>query len=154
MSGTQSPLEMGATLIRLFEGFSAEPYPDSGGTWTIGYGTVIIDGKPVTADTPSITVERAEELMISELSPKAASVDKAVPADATDNQRAAVYSFAYNEGLGAFLKSTLLRLWKSGDVQGAADEFRKWVYCAGRKLGGLVNRREVERAVFLGTVTV
>lgn len=41
--------------IRRDEGFSQDPYQDTVGVWTIGYGTTLLNGKAVTADTPRIT---------------------------------------------------------------------------------------------------
>ncbi len=35
-----------------------------------------------------------------------------------------------------------------GDVQGAADQFGKWVNAGGKQLPGLVARRQAERALF------
>ncbi|MEC9215858.1 MAG: lysozyme, partial [Pseudomonadota bacterium] len=37
----------------------------------------------------------------------------------------------------------------AGEDGGAADEFPRWVFAAGRRLAGLVRRREAERALFL-----
>jgi lysozyme len=52
-------------------------------------------------------------------------------------------------GLAALERSTLARRWKRGDVQGAADEFLRWVRAGKRVLPGLAKRREAERQVFL-----
>ncbi|HXT81398.1 MAG TPA: lysozyme [Acetobacteraceae bacterium] len=147
-------LEIAARLLRQLEGCVLTPYQDQGGTWTIGIGTTHIDGQPVTGETPPIATEQAEAYMQAELQPTAAEVDREAPPDATDAQRAACYSFAYNEGVGAFAGSTLLRLWRSGDVEGAAAQFDAWVYAGGHVSKGLVNRRALEKAVFLGQVRV
>jgi GH24 family phage-related lysozyme (muramidase) len=40
--------------IKSFEGFSATPYKDGRGIWTIGYGTTTINGYKVTKDTPAV----------------------------------------------------------------------------------------------------
>jgi lysozyme len=70
----------------------------------------------------------------------------------TAAERAALVSFAFNVGLGALSRSTLLRRVNAGDRAGAAGEFSRWVYgtAAGRKvrLGGLVRRRRAEAALF------
>lgn len=67
----------------------------------------------------------------------------------TANQKAALIDFVYNLGAGAFGSSTLLKKLNAGDYKGAADEFPKWVYAGGRVLGGLVNRRKIERDLFI-----
>jgi lysozyme len=58
-------------------------------------------------------------------------------------------SFIYNVGSGNFQASTLRRKIKAGDLAGAANEFPRWVYGGGRRLPGLVRRREAERTLFL-----
>ena len=58
-------------------------------------------------------------------------------------------SFIYNEGAGAFEKSTLLKKLNNGDKKGAADEFDKWVYSKGKVSKGLVGRRQREKELFL-----
>ena len=76
-------LAMAARLVGQCEGCRLAPYQDNGrGVWTIGIGSIQIDGQPVTADTPPITQEQAWALMMDELRPTAALVDEmlAVPA--------------------------------------------------------------------------
>lgn len=147
-------LAMASRLIIQCEGTKLAPYQDSGGVWTIGNGTITIDGEPVTAETPPITMARASELMMAELEEKAAAVDAVAPVDATDGQRSSCYSFTYNLGVSAFEKSTLLKKWLAGDVLGAGDQFNAWIYAGGHIVQGLVNRRKLERAIFLGLTTV
>ena len=148
---TDTALAIAADLIRGFEGCVLHPYQDVAGVWTIGIGSIRMpDGSHVTADTPPITLDQAEAMMMDELQPTAAKVDALCPPDATDAQRAACYSFAYNLGVGAFAGSTLLRLWRAGDTGGAAAEFPRWVYAAGKVSRGLQNRRAAERACFEG----
>ena len=144
-----SALDIATKLVIQFEGFRSHPYQDVAGVWTIGYGTIRTDdGSPVTADTPPVTEDQAEAMMMRELTPTAGRVDLLVPPDATDNQRAACYSFAYNEGVGSFSGSTLLRVWKAGDVEAAAAQFDIWIMAGGRVVQGLINRRAAERACF------
>ena len=144
---------MGERLVRQFEGLRLYPYQDSAGVWTIGYGSIrLADGSPVTATTPPITADAADALLMAELTDKIAKVDALIPADATDGQRAALYSFTYEEGIGAFSSSTLLRKFQAGDIAGVEAEFPKWVYAGGRVVQGIVNRRKLELAVFQGKV--
>ena len=44
---------------------------------------------------------------------------------------------------------TLRRKILQEDYEGAADEFPRCVFAAGRRLAGLIRRREAERALFL-----
>ena len=141
---------LGGQLIRYFEGFRSHPYLDTGGTWTIGYGTVLIDGEPVTASTSPITEPEAESLMQGELLEKEREVEGGIAVYCTPQQRAALYSFAYEEGVNAFLTSTLRRKLNAGDYSGAAAEFEEWVYVDGRVDKGVMRRRILERQVFEG----
>ena len=146
--------QMGERLIRQCEGCVLHPYQDTAGNWTIGIGSIrLADGSPVTATTPPITSDQADALMLAELTSTIAEVDGMLPASATTHQRAALYSFAYNEGCGALAKSTLLRLFLAGDVAGAAAQFAAWVYAGGKISKGLQNRRALEKSVFLGLTT-
>lgn len=62
---------------------------------------------------------------------------------------AAIADFSYNLGLGRLKASTLRRKLNTGDIDGAAKELKKWVFGGGRRLNGLVLRREAERALLL-----
>ena len=57
--------------------------------------------------------------------------------------------FIYNAGEGNFANSTMLKKLNSGDVAGACNELKRWVYSGGQKLAGLVARREAERDLCL-----
>ena len=144
--------EMGATLIRQFEGCTLKPQPDTPPHWSIGYGcNTLADGTQVTEQTPALPdIDAAEALLRVQLAPLADRVDALVCGWLPVCARAALYSFAWNEGVTALAGSTLLRLINAGNMLGAADEFPKWVYAAGRRLDGLVARRALERGVFLG----
>lgn len=151
-------LAMGARLIGQCEGCRLAPYQDTGGTWTIGIGTITLAGVPVTADTPPITMDQAVAAMEIELQATSARVDAGFKVSVTINQRAALYSFAYNEGASAERSSSALALLNAGDVQGAADHLLLWNKVRDPATGelvtsdGLTNRRHLECAVFLGQV--
>lgn len=73
----------------------------------------------------------------------------------TQGQFDALFSFAYNEGLGSpsvkgkgLLGSTLFRLHKAGSYAQAAEEFPKWNTQAGHVLTGLSRRRAAEEAIY------
>jgi len=57
---------------------------------------------------------------------------------------AAIVDFAYNLGVGRLQASTLRRRINQGNWSEAIYELRKWVYGGGKKLPGLVLRREAE----------
>ena len=150
----QQTLDMAARLISEFEGCKLTPYQDSGGVWTIGIGSIMIAGKPVSGSTPAITMDKATELLTEELTDKASFVVKFSPENAADNELAAVISFTYNVGETAYFDSTLRRKWLANDLEGAADAFLAWDMIKGHKSRGLGNRRKIERQVFLGEIVV
>jgi lysozyme len=55
----------------------------------------------------------------------------------------------FNLGVRKLIQSTLLKKLNAGDYVGAANEFDKWVFAAGKKLKGLVARRAAEKELFL-----
>lgn len=136
--------------IKKFEGFRASAYRDPAGVWTVGYGFT----KGVTSNT-TISRAEADTRLIAELQEYASAVENLCAAvDLTEGQKDALIDFAYNLGVGALAKSTLLKCVLAGDVDGAAAQFGKWVYAGGRKLPGLVERRTRERERFLVPDTV
>src|SRR5262249_33468909 len=135
-----------AALIAGFEGFSGKAYPDADG-YSIGYGHFIVDGDGFDEDS-TISEGDAMALLNSDLDTAVACVDSVVSVDLTDNQRAALYSFVYNIGCGAFRSSTLLKLLNAGDYDGASEQFAAWNKSGGTVLAALVSRRSSEQEFF------
>ena len=135
----------GIDLIRHFEGFSEVAYLCPASHWTIGYGHI----SGVTADTAPITEAEGVEPLQQDLRRFERAVGRLVPIELNQQQFDALVCFSFNLGAGALQSSTLRRKVLRGDFEGAADEFPRWVYAGGRKLRGLVRRREAERALFL-----
>lgn len=148
---TQDPsLAIAVPLIAEFEGFRAEPYLDVAGTPTIGFGfTYLENGSRVTMQTPSITQAAAEARLSNMVIRVVAAVRAMVNVPITDNQCAAMTSFAWNEGTGALRSSNLMLRLNEGNPAGAAECFGAWVYAGGKIQPGLVARRAKERALFL-----
>lgn len=137
--------ENGINLIKGFEAFRSEPYQDSVGVWTIGYGHTI----GVTKDTPPKTMEEATTDLQDDLMMAEGVINEYVTVPLSQNQFDALASFTFNLGTGSLHKSTLLKKLNVGDYAGAADEFGKWVYAGGKVLNGLVIRRAKEKELFL-----
>lgn len=78
------------------------------------------------------------------------AVRRLVKVPITQAQFDALVSFVFNVGVDAFAKSTLLRKINAGDCAGAVSEFPRWVYAKGKKLPGLVKRRNGEAARYAG----
>lgn len=70
----------------------------------------------------------------------------------TDYQHAALLSFTYNAGVGAFSKSTLLKKLNNGDYTAACNELSRWNKAGGKVLPGLTKRREAEKQMCLGNL--
>ena len=137
-------------LAEHFEGFSATPYQDSTGVWTIGYGTTRdLLYNPVTKNTSPVTPDLAEGLMRRDLRAALSTVTDDVKVPLTYNEEAALVDFIYNVGSGNFAASTLLRKLNAGDYPGAAAELLRWTHAGGVVLAGLVLRRQAEREEFM-----
>lgn len=137
----------GIDLIKKFEGLRLDAYRCPAGYLTAGYG----HRSNVTKDTV-MTEEEAENLLKQDLKTFEQGLCKMLNAEelnVTQNQFDALISFAFNLGLSALAGSTLWRLFTHGDIQGAADEFPKWIYAGGKPLEGLKRRRQAERELFL-----
>lgn len=130
-------------LIKRFEGLRLTPYYCSAGILTIGYGHT--SGVKMGM---RITEEEAEILLEADLGAAEMAVGRLVQVSLTDNQFAALVSFVFNLGSGRLASSTLLRKLNAGDYEGAAGQFGKWVFGGGRKLPGLITRRESERQLY------
>jgi len=122
-----------------FEGLRTVAYRDPVGIPTLCFGETkgVRMGDKATADECRVMLAgRLEEF--------ARGVDACVSVPMSDSRKAAMVSFAYNVGTGAFCKSTLVRRLNVGDPA-ACDELLKWTSAKGITLPGLVNRRKEER---------
>lgn len=140
--------QVGVDLIKEFEGFSADAYADPIGVVTIGYGTIKINGRPVTLGM-KCTKAQAEQYLRDDLSVFEDAINRLVKVPLNQNQFDALACFTYNLGETNLGKSTLLKRLNAGDYNGAANEFLKWNRAGGTVLNGLVRRRERERELFL-----
>lgn len=144
-------LEITSELCKRFEGFRAKPYICPAGVPTIGYGsTYYPNGKKVTLMDPSVTEKHAAEMLMHELlATFAPGVYRACPTLclAEPSKVAAIVDFAYNLGVGRLQASTLRRKINEQNWNAACDELRKWVLAGGKRLPGLVLRREAEVAL-------
>lgn len=133
--------EAGITLIAKFEGFMPTPYVCAGGHLTIGYGHVI---KPhETFDTP-VTKLEARALLMADVAFAERAVLRYIHMPLSQGQFDALVSFTFNLGAGALQRSTLRRVINRGDYSSAPRQLLRWVFAGGRKLRGLVKRREAE----------
>ena len=145
MAQTPLPIPLALQLIRTYEGFSSCPYICPAGVYTIGYGHT----ENVHAQSACITLKQANFLLLQDCAALSTALDKILPNTLNNNQYQALLSFAFNCGVEALGRSTLLKKIKARDYMGAADEFPRWVHAKGVRLPGLVKRRAEERLLFL-----
>ena len=138
----------GLKLIKQWEGYRDKAYKDSVGVWTIGYGHTSAAGAPVVTQGMKITEAQASEILRRDIDTVEAAVVRNVKVPLTDNQFAALVSFVYNVGEGAFQKSTLLKKLNAKDYNSVPKELMKWVNGKGKKIPGLVNRRAAEAGLW------
>jgi lysozyme len=137
-------------LVKRWEGLKLEAYLDPIGIWTIGYGHSERAGYgPVPEAGMKITQEEAEALLAEGLQRFAQGVAPLLKREPTENQFGAMVSLAYNIGVGAFSRSTCLKRFNAGDMEGAAEALTWFNKAGGKTLRGLVRRREEERDLFL-----
>lgn len=140
--------ELAKTKIKEMEGLRLEAYRCPSGVLTIGYGHT---GADVTKGM-KITQARADALFDGDIARTERDVDMALGmANISQCQYDALVSFTYNLGAGNLRKSTLLKKVKSYPGNPSIrDEFRRWVYSKGKRLPGLVKRREWEASRYFG----
>jgi len=129
-------------LIKRFEGCKLMPYYCPAGVLTCGWGSTGPDVFPGRAWTQ----EYADSRMLMDAQ-KFARGTLALCPSLTGNKLSAIADFSYNLGLGRLKASTLRRKVNAGDWSGVPAELRKWVNGGGRRLPGLVLRREAEIAL-------
>lgn len=132
-------------LIKYFEGFRSQAYPDEGGVWTIGYGTTA-GVKP----GQTITEPEAEVCLMREMNESVVAIRKLVKVVLNQKQFDALVSMIYNIGIHAFARSTLLKLLNSGAHDMVPDEMQKWIYVQHRPNKVLKLRRALESSIFKG----
>jgi lysozyme len=113
--------------------------------WTIGYGTTgpeVFAGVVWTqaqCDAALVTkLTRARQQLLA-LTPS----DVHWPAGAQD----ALTDFVYNEGSGNYQGSTVRKCVDNNDWDGVRRHLLDWEFAGGKRLGGLVTRREGEAAM-------
>lgn len=135
----------GLELIKSFEGLRLQRYQDVAGKWTVGYGHLIL---PTERFDQPINPGTALALLKKDLRRTEQGVNSAVRVPLTQNQFDALVSFAFNLGVGALQKSTLLRLLNLRDYSGAAKQFLVWNRAGGKVVAGLTRRRTAECSTF------
>ena len=130
-------------MLMVFEGLRLTAYEDAAGVLTLGYGHT----KGVRRGD-KISEYYAKVLLKQDIAEFEEEVKKLGVAQ-TEGQLDALVSFAFNLGIGNLKSSTLLKtIREGGSMLAIKREFKRWVYAGGKKLPGLVKRREWEARRF------
>jgi len=148
--------DAGIALIKRFEGRALEAYRCPAGVLTIGYGHTSAAGRPTVQLGMRISIAEADAILSADIDLFEDGVAKLLrPARVNvvePHEFDAMVSLAFNIGLGAFARSTVLARYLRGDKAGAGAAFGFWVKAGGKTMAGLVRRREAEAMMFAGEV--
>lgn len=140
--------DLAAQIIAFFEGLHrlgkdnlVHPYLCPAGIPTIGYGHVV-----ASLQVLAITRDQARTLLLQDVAAAILATAQACPVlvHQPPARFAAVVSFTYNLGAARLRASTMRKRINAREWVSAGNECRKWVYGGGRKLPGLIIRRELE----------
>lgn len=128
-----------AVLIQPWESRQYVAYLDPVDVWTYCDGITDVDNLKYPPYVYSD--EECDEYLAEEINKHEAGLDKCLHVELPDETKAAFISWAFNVGVNAACKSTLVRKANNGDIIGACNELSRWVYAGGRRFRGLENRR-------------
>lgn len=142
--------EAGLSLIKGFEGCRLEPYYDSVGVASCGYGHT----KGVTIDMPSITQAKADSWLEYDVGVSEGTMNFYIKVPLNQNQWDAIASATFNLGYRLFVnqdgsKTHFCNYLNAGEFPQAADALLSFDHAGGKEIAGLLRRREAEKALFL-----
>lgn len=137
----------GLDLIKRFEGFSPTIYICPAGYPTIGYGHLVREHE-LDRYEQGITEQEAEDLLRRDVQGAERAVLRLIDVPLTDGQYDALVSFTFNLGAGALQRSTLRRKVNREQHVEVPKQLMRWVWAGGRKLKGLIRRREAEALIY------
>lgn len=138
---------MAVALVGGFEGLRQTAYPDpatGGKPWTICYGHT--DGV-LPGDRKSL--DECKALLLSDLTAYSQGVLGCTSVPLPDERFVALTSFAFNVGVQAACKSSVVRLINQGKIRQGCDALMQWNKAAGVTFPGLTKRRAKERELCL-----
>lgn len=138
--------DAGRKVVMDAEQCRLEAYLCPAGRWTIGWGHT---GDVKKGDR--VTHHQAEAILEFDLDRFERAVSQLAPS-ANANQFSAMVSLAFNIGIEAFRRSSLLKWFNAGFPLKAATEFAKWCHAGNKVLPGLVKRRKAEADLFCSAV--
>ena len=136
-------------LLKKFEGCKLKAYRCPAGICTIGYGHTSAAGAPAVTDGMVITQQQCDDILRRDLVKFETAVHDMVKQPLTQHQFDVLVDFAYNAGLGALQKSTLLKKVNAAQFDDVPAELAKWTKNKGKVLPGLVRRCQARSAWWL-----
>ena len=134
-----------AALVKPWEGYSPTPYLDIVGVRTVCYG------QTGNIENRRYSKAECEAMLESELGRYLTRLQSCTFQPLRRHEWAALLSWSYNVGTSAACKSTLIRKVNAGaPPREFCAELHKWVYAGGKRVKGLVNRREAEYRMCMG----
>jgi lysozyme len=134
----------GINLVASNEGLRLNSYQDSGGIWTIGYGTINYPDTSKVGEGETITIEQAKEYLAFELTNTERYINQ-LSLNINQNQFDALVDTVYNIGIGHFIKSDLYKKIKEFPMSPMINIIfpQTCIHDAnGNELQGLINRRK------------
>lgn len=142
--------EKGMAIIGNTEGCRRDPYICPADVLTVGIGSTEASGQKIEKNRKYSDKEIAErwvkDIQIAEKCVNLYGNGRSMPQGAFE----AMTSITFNVGCGTMKKSTLFKMANKGYKPEMCEQFGRWVYAGGKKLNGLVKRREQERRLCLG----
>lgn len=131
-------------FIKSFETLRLRAYDDGTGVMTIGWGHTkgVQTGQVITRTI-------AEDWFRGDLHVAEGTIRLAIKAPLYQHEYDALLSFVFNIGGTQFSKSTMRERINELRYEDAADQFPRWIYANGERLGGLVKRRDQERRLWM-----
>lgn len=144
--------ELWFEMKKEFEGFRTQAYADSGGVWTIGFGsTYNHNQKRKVQKGDLINRETAIEWMKIDANEVVRQLNVYIKVKLKDTQTTALCDYIYNRGIGNFLRTQLDELINSNaemdkickEIEGTGLKDR-----LGNLLNGLIRRRKSESYLY------
>lgn len=142
--GAAAVLAAAATIVKPWEGKVNEVYPDIIGVPTVCYGHT---GRDVRIGQAIRSNAECDRLLAGDLSESQGYVRRCITRPLPPSTEAALVSFVFNVGPSGVCGSTLQRHMQAGNIAQGCGQLMRWVNAGGKRVQGLVNRRQAEYRV-------
>ncbi len=151
MNDSMKTSKAGLKFIAQWEGCVLKPYRDIAGLRTIGIGHLIKPGENFL-DTIEITIEKAYELLASDVEICERAIKAHINVELNQDQFDALVSFGFNCGTGVYKTSKACKVLNAGKYEEVPKNLLQWskarINDVLRVNKGLYNRRKSEGELF------